>query len=311
MAFESRYALVAGRHQRPDRHLRAQRAPAARCAGSASRPRAARRSAARARARRSAPTAASSPSSRAPPTWCPATPTACMDVFVARSRRRRRRHLRRGRQGLDRARRHRDLLRAACVPAQALGGDSGDPAISGNGRYIAFQSAATNLLTRPATPTSASTSSCSTGCAGSTRLISRNFNNLPGRRPQPQSGDEPERPLRRRSSRSPTTSPAATPARRRSVSDIFLHDRDTDEDGVFDEPGRSTRSSSAPTRCGQPADATTASSRRSPTTGNFVVFATVAGNAKVDGNCVADRPERARATSSSGTASAIRRPCAA
>ena len=72
----------------------------------------------------------------------------------------------------------------AAAGGQALGGDSVDPSITGDGRYVVYASTATNLV---ASDTNA-------------------------------------------------------------VSDVFLHDRDVDADGVFDEAGRSRRAASASAR---------------------------------------------------------------
>ncbi len=86
------------------------------------------------------------------------------------------------------------------------------------------------------------------------------------------------------------------------ISDIFLHDRDTDEDGIFDESGGIDTLLVSRNPCG--ANLTNHSIEPSITyDGRFVVFATVAGNAKVDENCIAHRLQPAPATSSSTTAS--------
>ena len=72
------------------------------------------------------------------------------------------------------------------------------------------------------------------------------------------------------------------------ISDIFLHDRDTDGDGVFDESGGIDTQLVSANRC-QP-NLTNHSIEPSITyDGRFVVFATVAGNAKVDENCNSQR----------------------
>ena len=81
------------------------------------------------RRRRSRRTGASSPSSRRPPTWCRATPTASSGRVRPRPP-----------DGHDRAgqRRHGRRRRATA--------SSCDPAISADGRFVAFSSSATNLV---------------------------------------------------------------------------------------------------------------------------------------------------------------------
>ena len=61
-----------------------------------------------------------------------------------------------------------------------LGGDSGDPAISGNGRYVAFHSAADQPARQRRYQRHDSTCSCSIGSGGVTRLMSTNANNVLG-----------------------------------------------------------------------------------------------------------------------------------
>ena len=78
--------------------------------------------------RRSRRTGGSSPSARTPPTWCRATPTAACDVFV-------------------RDRQTGTTRRVSLGPGGVQGnGFSGGPAISADGRFVAFDSAATNLV---------------------------------------------------------------------------------------------------------------------------------------------------------------------
>jgi Tol biopolymer transport system component len=172
-----------------------------------------------------------------------------------------------------------------CAPAQSLGGDSLDPVVSGNGRYIAFQSAATNLVTGD---TNARTDIfVFDRLRRSTRRVSTNGNNV-------QATDHSRDPAISLNGRFvvfeslahnlagglATVGNPPVPA-----SDIFLHDRDTDEDGVFDETGAIDTVLVSSNPCGSPL--TNHSIDPSITyDGNFVVFATVAGNAKVDGNCL-------------------------
>ena len=79
--------------------------------------------------RRSRRTGASSPSARMPPTWCRATPTTVRDVFV------------RDRQtGTTRR------VSVGSGGAQGNGHQLGGPAISADGRFVAFGSCATNLV---------------------------------------------------------------------------------------------------------------------------------------------------------------------
>ncbi len=75
------------------------------------------------------------------------------------------------------------------------------------------------------------------------------------------------------------------------ISDIFLHDRDTDDNGVFDENGGQDTVLVSRNPCG--ANLTNHSIEPSITyDGRFVVFATVAGNAKVDDELRADRRQQ-------------------
>ncbi len=180
-------------------------------------------------------------------------------------------------------------------PAQAIGGDSADPAISGNGRYVAFHSAATNLLGGTTDGNTATDVFVFDRLRRQTRRASTNrslvvpdghsrnpamslsgrfvvfeslANNIAGGRP--------------------TVGTPPVPA-----SDIFLHDRDPDEDGLFDESNAIDTVLVSVNPCGTPL--TNHSIEPSITyDGNYVVFATVAGNAKVNGNCVAIDANSAR-----------------
>ena len=77
------------------------------------------------------------------------------------------------------------------------------------------------------------------------------------------------------------------------ITDIFLHDCDTDGDGVFDERGGIDTQLVSANRCQQ--NLTNHSIEPSITyDGRFVVFATVAGNAKVDEICNSQDFNRAR-----------------
>ena len=78
--------------------------------------------------RRSPPTAASSPSSPGPPTSWRATRTARRDIFVR-----------------DRSSGTTELVSVSSAGEQA-NGDSGDPSISADGRFVAFASGASNLV---------------------------------------------------------------------------------------------------------------------------------------------------------------------
>ena len=98
--------------------------------------------------------------------------------------------------------------------AQALGGASGQPSISRDGRFVVFRSAATNIV------------------LGDTN----------------------------------------------GVADIFLHDRDTDQNGVYDEPGaRSTMRINAATGGASPIGGASETPRISGN-GRYVVYASVATN---------------------------------
>jgi Tol biopolymer transport system component len=179
----------------------------------------------------------------------------------------------------------------ACVAVQTIGGGSGDPAISGNGRFIAYQTAATNM---PGDSNGRTDIFVFDRVRRITRLISRNINN--------QAADDhsrnPGMSLNGRyvvfesfaddiAGGNPGTPTAP-------ISDIFLHDRDTDEDGVMDEPGAfDTRLVSFNNPCEQ--NLTNHSIEPSITyDGRFVVFATAASNAKVDEFCAPDDFNRAR-----------------
>ncbi len=176
---------------------------------------------------------------------------------------------------------------AACFAAQTLGGDSGDPAINGNGRYIAYQSAATNMQ------------GDSNGWTDIfvfdrlqrlTRRVSTNFN-------QVQADGHSRNPAMSLSGRfvvfqslaNNLAGGLATVGTNPPVpaSDIFLHDRDLDEDGVMDEASAIQTTLVSRNPCGS--NLTNHSIEPSITyDGRFVVFATVAGNAKVDQSCAPD-----------------------
>ena len=178
----------------------------------------------------------------------------------------------------------------ACFPAQALGGGSGDPAISGNGRFIAYQTAATNM---PADTNGRTDIFVFDRLRRITRLISRNINGLAA-------DDHSRNPAMSLSGRfvvfesladdiaggNPGT--AANP-----ISDIFLHDRDFDGNGVFDETGGVDTTLVSSNRC--EANLTNHSIEPSITfDGRYVVFATTASNAKVDEFCQPDDRNGAR-----------------
>jgi Tol biopolymer transport system component len=170
-------------------------------------------------------------------------------------------------------------------PAQAIGGDSADPAISGNGRYVAFQSAATNLL-GTADGNARTDIFVFDRLRRQIRRTSTNANLV-------QADGHSRNPAMSLSGRFvvfeslannlagglPTVGNPPVPA-----SDIFLHDRDTDEDGIFDESGGIDTQLVSVNPCSSPL--TNHSIEPSITyDGNYVVFATVAGNAKVDQFC--------------------------
>ena len=172
-----------------------------------------------------------------------------------------------------------------CAPAQAVGGDSGDPAISGNGRYVAFTSSATNMI--GSDTLGKSDVFVHDRLRGVTRLISANFNNLPA-------DDHSRDAAMSLNGRFVVFESLAddiaggnpgTPTV--PITDIFLRDRDTDEDGVFDEPGAVDTRLVSSNPCEQ--NLTNHSIDPSITyDGRYVVFATVASNAKVNQSCVPD-----------------------
>jgi hypothetical protein len=174
-----------------------------------------------------------------------------------------------------------------CAPAQAAGGDSADPAISGNGRHVVFHSAATNLISGD---TNQRTDVFSFDRARRvTSLISTNFNNVLGdghSRNAAMSLNGRYVVFQSQANNLAGGLPTVgTPPVQ--AFDIFLNDRDIDEDGILDEPNGHDLTLVSSNPCGQPL--TNHSIDPSITyDGNFVVFATVAGNAKVDGGCQAD-----------------------
>jgi len=183
---------------------------------------------------------------------------------------------------------------AVPVFVSPLGGDSSDPVISGNGRYVAFHSAAVNLLSG-GDPNLKTDVFVFDRARRVTRLMSTNANDVFG----DGHSRNPAMSLNGRfvvfesfannlDGGRPTVGNPPVPA-----SDIFLHDRDTDQDGAYDEPGSIDTILVSVNPCGTPL--TNHSIEPSITfDGNYVVFATVAGNAKVDANCVAIDANAAR-----------------
>jgi Tol biopolymer transport system component len=169
------------------------------------------------------------------------------------------------------------------LPTQAVGGGSTDPVVSGNGRYIAYQSAATNLLGAGDTNGKLDIFVFDRQ-RRLTRRVSTNGNFI-------EADDHSRNPAMSLSGRFVVFESFAdnlaggnpgTPLV--PISDIFLHDRDTDGDGVFDERGGIDTQLVSRNRCQQ--NLTNHSIEPSITyDGRFVVFATVAGNANVDEIC--------------------------
>ena len=128
-------------------------------------------------ARRSRRTGASSPSSRTPPTWCRATPTARRDVFV------------RDRQT--------GTTRRVSVGSGGVQGNglSFGPAISADGRFVAFESDATNLV--PGDTNDASDIFVRDRQTGTTRRVSVSSGGAQGNSEQRRPGDLGGRALRR------------------------------------------------------------------------------------------------------------------
>ncbi|MEO5823865.1 MAG: IPT/TIG domain-containing protein [Vicinamibacteraceae bacterium] len=179
------------------------------------------------------------------------------------------------------------------LPTQAIGGGSSDPVVSGNGRYIAYQSAATNLLASD--PNGHTDVFVFDRQRRITRAMSTNINGVTA-------GNHSRNPAMSLSGRFVVFESLAddiaggNPGTQQTgpISDIFLRDRDTDQDGVFDEPGAINTSLVSSNRCEQ--NLTNHSVDPSITyDGRFVVFATAANNAQVvDGTCTPDDRNRVR-----------------
>jgi Tol biopolymer transport system component len=168
----------------------------------------------------------------------------------------------------------------AIAGTQALGGDSGDPVLSGNGRYVTYTSAAINLL-GPNVDTNG-------------RLDVFSFDRQ--RRVTRLQSTTADGQLGNGNSRHAAMSLGGRFVAFESLAsnfgggdpnlfDIFLRDRDTDEDGVYDENLNVSTQLVSADRCGNPLNGH--SIEPSITyDGNYVVFATVAANANLDPNCI-------------------------
>lgn len=163
-------------------------------------------------------------------------------------------------------------------PAQAIGGDSGDPAISGNGRYVSFASKATNLV--PGDTNGFSDVFVHDRLTRTIWRASTNANNV--------FGDN--------NSRNPAISLDGRFVAFESLAnnlaggnptrfDVFLHDRDLDQNGVLDEPSLFDTTLVSANRC----EANLTNDAVDPTIthdGRFIVYVTRASNAEVDANCL-------------------------
>ena len=159
-------------------------------------------------------------------------------------------------------------------PLQAIGGDSVDPAISGDGRFVAFHSQATNLVSGDTL--GFSDVFVHDRLTRATRRVSTNGNFV--------FGDN--------HSRNATISLNGRFVAFESLAgnlaggstdrfDIFLHDRDVDGDGVMDEPGSINTILVSVNQCRQ--SLTNHSLDPSMThDGRYVVFSTFASNAAVN-----------------------------
>jgi Tol biopolymer transport system component len=169
---------------------------------------------------------------------------------------------------------------SAIAQTQAVGGDSGDPAISGNGRYIVYTSAATNLLGGAVDSNGVLDVFAFDRLRRVTRLQSTTFNGALG------NGHSRDAAMSLNGRFVVFESQASNfDGGAANLYDIFLHDRDTDEDGLFDENLNVSTELVSVNPCGSPL--TNHSIDPSITyDGNYVVFATVAANAKMDVNCI-------------------------
>ncbi len=163
-------------------------------------------------------------------------------------------------------------------PGQAIGGDSGDPAISGDGRFVTFHSAATNLV--PGDTNGVLDVFVHDRLTRATRLASTNANAVLG-------DGHSRNPAISRTGRFVVFESLANNLAGGNPTrfDIFLHDRDVDDDGVFDESGAIDTQLVSANRC----EATLTNHALYPSIthdGRYVVYATFASNADVDANCL-------------------------
>ncbi len=167
---------------------------------------------------------------------------------------------------------------------QAQGGDSTDPAISGDGRFVSFTSSATNLALGDTL--GFSDVFVFNRLSGSLRRVSTNANGVFG----DSDSRNPAMSLDGRfvafeSLANNIAGGNGTP--QAPLFDIFLHDRDADREGpngVFDEPGGIETQLVSVNRC----EANLTNHAVDPSIthdGRFIVYVTRAGNAKMSQDC--------------------------
>ncbi|GMU83729.1 MAG: hypothetical protein AMXMBFR47_35990 [Planctomycetota bacterium] len=176
-----------------------------------------------------------------------------------------------------------EIVRAstAADAGQATGGDSGNPALSGDGRYVAFQSAATNLVPDDTNGVrDVFVKSLETGA------IARASVSSGGIQGNNNSGSQQNRDIAISSEgrfvvfASAASNLVASDVEGRS--DIFVHDRDPDANGTFDEGnGVTARISIAPDGSGGNGESY---SPRITGDGRYVAFQSDAFNLHVNAN---------------------------
>ena len=164
-------------------------------------------------------------------------------------------------------------------PPQQANGDSSRPVLNGNGRFVAFHSAATNLI----------------GGDGNARLDVFVFDRHTRRTRAVSSNDNQQ--LGNSHSRNAAINLSGRYIAYESLADnlaggatgffdVFLKDRDADGNGVFDEPsGTSVTLVSFLNQCEQTLDNAHSVQPSITYDGRYIAFATTADNAIVDGNC--------------------------
>ncbi|MCP4356893.1 MAG: hypothetical protein GY796_02610, partial [Chloroflexi bacterium] len=148
--------------------------------------------------------------------------------------------------------------------------NSADPTITANGQYIAFESTATNLVTNTVTLWNDVFVHDTVGMT--TTLVSIASDGTPGNAIS-------ENPTISADGRYVAFQSNATNLATGDLShlDVFVHDRDTDEDGVFDEPGAVATRRVSQTASGIPANAASTHPAMSAD-GRLIVFTSSANN---------------------------------